>query len=108
MCRIGGKPLYTSVGPMLIIKINELPYLYFCFFNITKINLTIVRKLLLDRSVYPLRYRIFQRVAGLCHADLYLLFLQEFYIRMATVLHSPVAVMNQGTGAILSAPDRLF
>lgn len=108
MCCIRCKPLYAPVWPPLIIKLNELPDLSFCLFNITKINLTIIRKLFLDRPVYPFGYRIFQWIAGLCHADLYMLFLQEFYIRMATILHSPVAVMNQWTGLIRSAPDRLF
>jgi hypothetical protein len=102
MSSIGRKPLYTSVWPLPVIKLNELFDLRFCYINVTKIYLSFISKFFFDGFVYPFCYGILQRITGLRHADLYLLFLQQFYIRMATVLYASVAVMHQALAFILS------
>ena len=108
MGRIGRKPLYTSVWSLLVIKLNELFYLCFCYTNVTKIYLSFISKFFFDGFVYPFCYGILQGITGLSHADLYLLLLQQFYIRMATVLYASVTVMNQLLGFVLSVCQGLF
>ena len=105
---VGRKPCNTSMRPLLVVKLNELLYLFFCFVNITKIYLPVGRKFFFNGSVYSFRYGILQRVAGLCHTDLYVLFLQKLYVRMAAVLHASVAMMYQRLICIPSVFQCLF
>lgn len=102
MCRIWRKPLYTPMRPLLIIKCNELVYLLLCLFNITKTYLPFIRKLLFYCFVDTLCHRIFQGVSRLGHADLNLVLLKRPYIFSTTVLYTPVTMVYQWQGLILS------
>jgi len=81
----GSKPCNTSMRSLLTVKLRELLYLFSCLVNIAKLYLPVGRKFFFNGSVYFFGYCIFQRVAGLCHADLSVLFLQKLYIILCPV-----------------------
>lgn len=105
---VGCKPLHTAVWTMLVVKLNELFNLSLCLFNITKIYLPVAGKFFFYSAVYAFGYGILQRVSGLCHADLYLLFLQEPYIIMAAILYASVAVVYQRVVFVFPVFNSLF
>lgn len=49
----------------------------------------------LENAVCPLRYRVFKRIAALCHTDAYPSFLQFRHIFIAAILTATVRMMDQ-------------
>jgi len=84
----GSKIITTGMWPHVVIGVYSIINHFLCFFKAAKI--LIQRKLFFQYAVYLFQPGHFIRVALFCHANAYIIALQQGDVLRAAILHAPV------------------
>ena len=79
---------------LLIVKTDETSYAFLCIFK-TFVTLLPINDFRLQDAVHTFRYGIIRRLVIFSHTDVYLVFLQQIHIGIATILYTSVRVVSE-------------